>query len=396
METIIQHVSTKNKEWVSSLDPKDIAQILDALSFVPHMQSKPIQPSYTSELPANVGLQGESQFENIVQQFMPIDYKLVNTAKVGKCGDFVMKYFSNKTNRKYSLLIDIKNYRNTVPTREIEKFYRDIKLNSNMYGGLLLSLNSKISGISKVIDFQEFTSDHGIVPIIFAKTKQPEVICEIIKMMFHLIEIKDLHQNEVMHGEELISNIHELSDEVQLITQCRDNLQTSKTLIEKSLNDIMFNLMQCEYNIASKIKQINKSLSKEIHIVLPVPPNSPTSSDEIVQMDIKTAISTFKDSIELKYEHLLYEIYNVGWKDSLIDLPGKTWTLYSNTGHLILKFNKKYIDAIFPSINQNMCMEIEIDKKTSNIENGKKKKDGYHIMVNPDSINFIIQLCKAF
>lgn len=396
MDSIIQHVSSGNKAWVSSLDFKSIAQILDALSLVPHIHANPnIRQGYESELPANVGLQGEMKFENIIQQFMPSDYKLVNTSKIGKCGDFVINYHSSKTDIKYSLLIDIKNYKNTVPSKEIEKFYRDIKLNSNICGGLLLSLHSKIAGISKIIDFQEFSSDHGIVPILFAKTKQPEVICEIIKMIFHLIEIKDMHKNEILQGEEFISSIHELSDDVQIITQCRDSLQTSKTLIEKNLNDIMFSLMQCEYNIALKIKQINKSLSREIPVILPVSPKSSTASDEIVKMDIKTVISIFKDSIEINYENFLYDIYNVGWKDTNIDLPNKLWTLFNDEKKIIIKFNKKYIDAIFQTMNQRMCIVLENDKNTSNINKGNHKKNGYHITINADSIGLIIQICKV-
>ena len=88
-------------------------------------------------------------------------------------------------NNKYSLLIDVKNYKTTVPSKEIEKFYRDIKLNSNINGGVLLSLQSKIVGFSKIIEFQDFSSDHGIIPVVFMRSKTPEVICELLKLLFH-------------------------------------------------------------------------------------------------------------------------------------------------------------------------------------------------------------------
>lgn len=403
MDEILQYVSTENKGWVSSLNLKDIARILDALSLVPHMQGKyTALQSHVSEMPVNIGLQGEMKFENIIQQFMSSDYKLINTTKIGKCGDFIIKYHSSKTNKKYSLLIDIKNYKNTVPSIEIEKFYRDIKLNSVICGGLLLSLHSKIAGISKVVDFQKFSSDHGIVPVIFAKTNQPELICEIIKMIFHLIEINDINKNEILHGEEFIATIHELSDEIQIITKCRDNLQTSKTLIEKNLNDIMFSLMKCEYNIASKIKQINKSLTKETHIISPVSPDSFTQLDNDNQPDIKSIINTFKNSIELNYDVLLQSIYDIKWHETIIDIPKNQWILYKENklhpGHknyMYIKFNKKNMVAVFPIQNEAFIMEIDINKKNNNINKGEVKSDGYHITINSDNIALIINLCKC-
>jgi hypothetical protein len=404
MDEIIQYSSIENRVWISSLTPKDIAQILDTLSLVPHMKDKPSnQQPYVSELPANVGLQGELKFENIIQQYMPSDYKLVNTAKVGKCGDFIIKYQSSKTNKKYSLLVDIKNCKTTVPSKEIEKFYRDIKLNSAICSGLLLSLNSKIAGISKVIDFQDFSSNNGIVPLIFAKTNNPDIICEIIKMIFHLIEIKDINKNEILHGDEFISSIHELSNDVQSITYCRDNLQTSKTLIEKSLNDIMFSLMQCEYNMASKIKQINKSLVNKIPITLPIPPELHTSLDNDNQLGIKTVINTFKNSIELNYDVLLYSIYDIKWHETTIDIPKKQWVLYKENKlypdhktYMYIKFNKKSMIAVFPIQNEPLIIEIETDKyNNKSIDKGKSKNDGYYITVNPDNIALIITLCKC-
>jgi hypothetical protein len=401
MDAVIQHVSESNKKWVSELTPKEIAQIFDAIALVPNIINNPIvKKQYTSELPANVGLQGEMKFESIIQKFLSCDYKLINTAKTGKCGDFIIKYSSNKTNQVYSILIDVKNYKTTVPSKEIEKFYRDIKLNSNIHGGILLSLHSKIVGITKIIDFQEFASDNGIVPVIFTKSHQPELICEIIKMIFHLIEIKDINKNELVHETELISTINELSDEVQLITQCRDNLQISKTLIEKNLNEIMFSLMKCEYNIANKIKQINKSLCKDIHIILPVSPT--TSNDDTKNTELNHVISVFKNSIELEYETLLYSIYGVGWSENVIDIAKSKWVLYKENKlypehkpYMFIKFNKKSMNAVFPIQNDAFITELEINNNKSKEKCCKMKADGYHITINPNNINLIINLCKC-
>jgi hypothetical protein len=403
-----------NKEWVSKLNPKDIAKLLDALALVPNIINNDtsatnscIKQEYFSvekgsELPANVGLHGEMTFESIIQQFMSSDYKLVNTTKVGKCGDFVLKYSSSKTNKKYSLLIDVKNYKTTVPAKEIDKFNRDLKLNSGICGGLLLSLNSKIVGISKIIEFQEFSADHSIIPVVFVKSKQPEIICEIIKFIFHIIEIKDINRNEVLNKEELITTINELGDEIQLITSCRDNLQTSKMDLEKSLNQILFNLMQCEYNIAAKIKQINKSLVRDISVPLCIN-HEPQNTEllNLINTDLNNVILTFKNSIKPDYEVFLYSIYNIKWYKTVIDVPKKQWILYKenkltsiNQIYIYIKFNNKFIDVICPIQNEKFILEIKLDAEKNKFEKGKAKSDGYHITINPDNIELILQLCK--
>jgi hypothetical protein len=392
MQSIIQHVSNENKEWVSRLEPKDIAKILDTLAIIPSIINidktniNSLNKSL-SELPAMVGLQGEMKFETIIQQHMSIDYKLINTAKTGKCGDFVISYTSPKTNKKYSVLIDVKNYKTTVPTKEIEKFHRDIKLNSNINGGILLSLNSKIVGITKIIDFQELSSNNGIIPILFIKSNKPDVICELIMLIFHMIEIKDINRNEMLKKEELIYTINELNDDVQLITKCRDNLQLSKTLIEKSLNDILFNLMQCEYNLASKIKQINKSLMYDIQIILPEEPLKDV--DNIKNDDLVELFNIFKNSIELGYESLIYSIYNLSWDSYVIDSPKKQWFLYKqdSLSYMYIKFAKKCMSVVFPTQSNEF-----IDIIKNNTEKGKSKSDGYHITINPENIDLILKL----
>ena len=385
MQAIIQHVSECNKKWDSSLEPVDIAKLLDTLALIPGIiDLKPDQIKPISELPANVGLYGEMQFQDIIQQNMPSDYKLVNTAKIGKCGDFIITYESCKTNKTYSIIIDVKNYKNTVPSKEIDKFYRDIKLNYSIHGGILLSLNSKITGISKIIDFNKYATNNGNIPIIFIKSNANEVICEMIKLIFHMIEIKDVNRNTILDEEEVIKTINDLNDDIQLITKCRDNLHNSKMDIEKSLNSIMFNLMQCEYQIATKIKQINNSLSDNIIVINNHKKNNHTKND-----DIGFILNTFKYSIELGYESLLYALFAIEWVTNHIDIPKKQCTLYKTEFvYIIIKFNKKSIVISFPITNEIVYEKIKLDKK------GKFTNDGYMIALIPDNIELILELCK--
>ena len=232
MDKILEHVLDENKEWVKSLTPENIAYVLNTCALIPQMKTK-FNVDRESDIAAIKGITGESKFDNIVSQFMSSDYELINVAKQGKSGDFLIKWQSHKTNRIYKILVDVKNYsKSTVPTIEVEKFYRDINLN-NVDGGFLLSLNSRIIGISKIIELKDCTTDKAIIPVIFMKSNTPLVIVEVIKLMFHIIEIKDLNNNNICRSGELIYHINQLNDSIQMISDCRDILQISKIDLEK-------------------------------------------------------------------------------------------------------------------------------------------------------------------
>ena len=401
MESIIQHVSNANKKWVSELNPKDIAQILDTLCLIPNMtvhrviqesfdpldQEDIIQGIMQESIPAIKGQEGEIQFESIINQFMPSDFKLTNTSKTGKCGDFIIKWQSNNTNKIYSIIIDVKNYKNTVPGIEVDKFYRDLKVNTNIHGGLLLSLHSKIIGINTIIKFKEYVSDNKNIPIIFAKSKTPEVICEIIKLLFHIIEIKDMNNNEVANKNNLIIHINSLNDNIQFITDCRNTLLQSKMDIEKSLNGIMFNLMTCEYNLVDKIKSINSTLSTPIEVV-----SGSISEPESKQIDyVRNIVQTFGSSLDITCESLLYAIYNNGaWVTNNINVPKKQWKLSKSDSFITVKFTKKSMTVVFTTLTDDMLIII----KNINTKYVKSKCDEFTVIINSESISQIVELIK--
>jgi hypothetical protein len=335
MDQITEFVSEQNKEWVASLTPKNIAELLDTLSMVPFMKQKKYEDR--SEVAANLGKQGESDFEDIVNEFLPSDYELQNVAKTGKCGDFILTWCSHKTNQIYKLLIELKNYKNTVPTKEVEKFYRDLQLNQ-VDGGLMISLNSKIIGVSKIIEFKEALIENKKMPILFVNSKTSELIAEVIKLAFHTIEVKCQYINEVINYDSLVLHINSLCDSIQTITRCRDNLQIAKQTIEKNINDIIFQLMGCEYELVNKIKNIQTTIKKEIPVVEAKDPETLFEQVDIVN-DIMV---NFGHSLDIEYKEFLYTIYNVGWYSTKMDIPKKICELCKENSakRVLIKFTK--------------------------------------------------------
>jgi len=398
MDKILEHVLDENKEWVKSLTPENIAYVLNTCALIPQMKTK-FNVDRESDIAAIKGITGESKFDNIVSQFMSSDYELINVAKQGKSGDFLIKWQSQKTNRIYKILVDVKNYsKSTVPTIEVEKFYRDINLN-NVDGGFLLSLNSRIIGISKIIELKDCTTDKAIIPVIFMKSNTPLVIVEVIKLMFHIIEIKDLNNNNICRSGELIYHINQLNDSIQMISDCRDILQISKIDLEKNLNVIMIKLMSCEYSLVSKINLINSALVKLQTLEHSISDNDIKELDdyqnnmaESLDM-VKTIRDAFGSLISDEIESLLYKIYNLGWSNTSINIPNKTWILNLNTNQVIIKFMKSGISAIFPVIMDTMRETISTLTAAKKI---KKSADGIVIKIEIDTIIHIAALYECF
>ena len=172
-DKLLEAVSEPNREWVASLTPESLGRLLDSVATVPYIKvstnsSKTRAPEAKQDIAVNKGIAGENKFEHIVNQYLSNDYQIENVAKQGKAGDFMLKWRSYKTNKLYKIIIDVKNYKNTVPGKEVEKLYRDTNIN-HVNGGFLLSLHSKIVGISKMIEFKEYLSDSGKIPMMFVR-----------------------------------------------------------------------------------------------------------------------------------------------------------------------------------------------------------------------------------
>lgn len=393
MDKILEYVLEENKAWVQSLRPKNIAAILNTLAMVPHMKLKYINKD--SDIAAVKGLQGETDFDHIISQHMSKDYELINTAKKGKCGDFIIKWRSQKTNRIYKILIDVKNYSKTVPSGEVEKFYRDIKLN-NVDGGFLISLKSRIIGTSKIIELKDFLTDNSTVPVLFTQSNTPLIIVEVIKLLFHIIEIKNLNNNSVCKSDELVYHINQLNENIQMITDCRDVLQTSKTEIEKNLNAIMIKLMSCEYSLVSKISQINKTLvtvntlehtvsSDELKELVEQQTHETTNTLDIV----KLVRESFKYLISEESEILLYTIYELGWDDTCITIPKKTFSLIKRGMKVVIKFLKSGMTITFPSTTEGMHKTIQ---KLNQLKKIRNSTTGNVIKIDTDTITHITKL----
>lgn len=406
MDTILEQVSETNKEWVKSLGMSGIGMMLDKLAdhmrYVvepePDLESEPesepepepehkissVLDHHTSSVK---GIRGEIHFEEIFKENMPSDYKLLNVASTGKSGDFIISWRSPKTNKLYKILVDVKNYKSTVPYKEVEKFFRDINLHADITGGIILSLYSKISR-SKTIEFNDLISDHGIVPTLYMTNNHPASISEFIKILFHIIEIKDINRHSPDINEQIQFYINSLYDSISLVTQCRNTLMESKLTLESSFNQITLNLMRCEYELFSKISNINALLRENIDTKLNDIKTRTIEEKEKNDSVVKNVIAAIGTTLDLGYEVLLYDIWNVGWETANLDLAKKKWELSKNTMHMSITFKKTMVVVLISTVDMAGLKTIQKNKKL-----GKIGRSGYTIPLNKDTIEVIKDIC---
>jgi hypothetical protein len=388
-EEILANIYPQNLEWVANLTPAEIAHILNSVSIIPTMKAIK-QPVQLDNAAANIGKRGENQFEKIVSQFMDNSYKLENSAKKPNSGDFLISWQSPKTNNIYKLLVDVKNYKSaSVSTKEVEKLYRDLNMNT-VDGGFMISLKSKITGFSKMVEFKDFYMETGRqLPVIFANTSTPQIICEIIKMTFHMIEIKDISQKQIQINnlDGLFYQVNQLNDSMHIITSTRNVLQESKNKIDKSLNDVMYKLMSCEYSLINKIAKINATLinhQDELKILEP-------------ESDIAlTMIENIQQIFTIPESHIpfLHAIFNLGWDSSSVDIPKRRWVLIQKDSHATIKLFKGAIGIVFPVITTQM-QTIMNDIKTLSKKDIRNTSAGVDIKITEETIGYVIKVCEC-
>jgi hypothetical protein len=85
------------------------------------------------------GKQGEKEFAALAADYFPWGASLINTSKTPHSADLKGKI------RSCDVLFEVKMYSNDVPSKEVEKFERDLSENSNIPFGVMISLTSSIA-----------------------------------------------------------------------------------------------------------------------------------------------------------------------------------------------------------------------------------------------------------
>jgi len=140
--------SIQNKIQTSiSLSEQNLNTNIDKLKEI-SSESSLIQKNINTELTTYIGRhnksiykgsQSEEMLSTVLEEHYP-NAEIINSSSLPKSGDFILK-----RNNLSTILIENKNYTNSVPYDEITKFHRDIEHN-DFCNGIFISQSSTISG----------------------------------------------------------------------------------------------------------------------------------------------------------------------------------------------------------------------------------------------------------
>jgi hypothetical protein len=264
------------KEWAYSLNPTDVSLILQAVYRVPSIMHsiKSLSHSNTdcnsternSQSAAEIGKHGEMTFAKICRA-LPENYQVVNTAKQGKTGDFIIYYTDGRI--KKSCLVDIKKYTSTVPKKELDKFHEDLT-----YGcydaGLIISYNSKFSGIHDNIYIEQKDLSNGPIPIMYLSCIPDDFIVHAIKiiMMKTITSVdKEISSTKL---ESMLSFINSALSQSSMTRRVLSELNAS---VSGSVQKCQEQLTTLEIQIKRTVKEMSSMIEAAVAVNLPKVPD---------------------------------------------------------------------------------------------------------------------------
>jgi hypothetical protein len=189
---------------------------------------------------------GENTFNEIAYEafkdFNGFDIK--NVSAQSHCGDFHLDF------QDFSVLVDVKHYKNSVPIKEIQKIQSDFNKNSNFHFAWLISLDTKIDKHDRGVLMFECIEGSKYICYINELLKQKNPI-EFLKSLYFICkelykeENKDDYDDskEKMAKEakyfKTIERIKLLRKNVFEVKKTIETLKASCVIMENSINDIL-------------------------------------------------------------------------------------------------------------------------------------------------------------
>jgi hypothetical protein len=342
MNSIINHIPIYLKSWAEKLTDENIAHIL-TMAGSAYISSNDFKLLDKTEVlsSANIGLKGEQEIYQMLQE----RFSIVNTSKSGKRGDFIICVNNIK------ILIEVKKYSKTVPSQDIEKFYRDIDSNTSIGGAIMISLTSKIVGISKTMEYTHQYVNGDNVPVIFLTLKDIYDKMVAKECVFSAVDIllaeSDSKNKSIDIGEGISYAVNDIDKNLDFLSQCRLMIHETQSMFNKQLGKLMQQVLSAEINIKNSIKVLKSKV--DINIL------------ECNTQSVKVVLSNLKVELDIDKYNLLSKV-----------LDGQSVVL--KTKNIIQTNDKKVSIAISKStinvsISVKLSESLNIDEEWS--YNGK-------------------------
>ena len=269
-----QIASIFEKLYLTTVDkiqtPHDNTQITQDNLQPPHdnmqtPQDKNLTTQYKStKSSAIIGKEAELSFEQLCEK-LPSDYKVKNVTKQSKQGDFIIELSAD--NKVYNCLVDVKKYNVSIPTAQIKKFIDDLS-SGNYQAGILVSTNSKFTGITSYIHLDVHATPSGLIPVLYMAEVPNELLLKCVEMLFAKTRISFSRKTDINKVENIINYIN---NTLQSSSMVRRNLSEMRNTISSQVSKCQEDLLTLESGITQALNEISRSLSLESNTICTKP-----------------------------------------------------------------------------------------------------------------------------
>lgn len=184
-------------------------------------------------------------------------YNIEDTSHVAHSGD--LKLYLEEINE--NVLIEIKNYKNTVDQKQIDKFYYDLNY-TGIKLGIFISLHSKIVNIKYPIEWK--SNDNEI--LIFISECKEEYLYLAIYSLILLFKNKNYKTNlQLIKDTELFNDIKHLTTQKDSINKIKQEILLIHENNTKSLLTLYNNLCIFDNNFNYTLNKIYNKLENKIN-----------------------------------------------------------------------------------------------------------------------------------
>jgi hypothetical protein len=201
----------------------------------------------------------ETVFTSLKEHFM--DDSFEDVSRIGKCADILATTAESKT----PILIELKDYSDTVPTTEVEKFWRDIERRGTRYG-VFVSMRTGISKCSSCISVKTEMNKTAV----FVNNSELNWSGHIFAfyVIKKIAELESIKKKE-LKGEEISKvvakvnkHILELQKNVESIGDIQNIADKLRTTCKNNLDDLISLSNALQRTMNEKIAEVFAELEK--------------------------------------------------------------------------------------------------------------------------------------
>lgn len=192
--------------------------------------------------------------------FKKNNYDIEDTSSIPHSGD--LKLYLEDINQ--NILIEIKNYKNTVDQKQIDKFYFDLNY-TGIKLGIFISLQSKIVNIKYPIEWKINESNEILIFISECKEEFLYLAIYSIKLLFKNINYKSNLQ--LIEHTEIYNDIKYLSSQTNSINQIKQEILSIHDNYTKSMLALYNSLCTFDNNFNYILNKIYNRLDNELSTI---------------------------------------------------------------------------------------------------------------------------------